>query len=139
MTVQWSAGVRNARLDAWETAIGVTPFLRIYSGTPPASVAAALSGNTLLVEYHLASDWAANAATGQKTFNGLPLATTAVGGAAGTLATFYRIYAADGTTCHEQGTITTTGGGGDMTVDNASIATGQNVQVLSFTKIEPGA
>jgi hypothetical protein len=37
--------------------------------------------------------------------------------AAGTAA-HYRIYASDGTTAHLQGTVTATGGGGDLTVDN---------------------
>jgi len=45
----------------------------------------------------------------------------------------FRIYASDGTTCHAQGTITATGGGGDMTLDNTSIATGQTVTVTTFS------
>ena len=52
--------------------------------------------------------------------------------AAGTAAHF-RIYASDGTTCHAQGTITATGGGGDMTLDNTSIASGQVITITSFT------
>jgi hypothetical protein len=38
-----------------------------------------------------------------------------------------------------QGTITASGGGGDMTLDNVSIATGQTVNVTGFTLTAPGA
>lgn len=141
MTVQWSTTVRNTRMDAWETAIGVSPFIRFYSGTEPANCGAALSGNTLLAEFALASDWSANASGGAKTLSSLPLATTGQAGAgAGTAATFYRIYANDGTTCHEQGKAGATGDAtADITLDNVSIASGQTVQITGFTKTEAGA
>ena len=44
----------------------------------------------------------------------------------------YRIYASDGTTCHLQGTVTATGGGGDMTLDNIVIAAGQDITITGF-------
>jgi hypothetical protein len=135
MTVQWSGGVRNAMLDAWETAIGTSAKIRILTGSMPANCAAAESG-TLLVSYSLASDWASAAASGAKSLSSLPLSASA--GATGT-AGYYRITDSAGTTCHEQGTITVTGGGGDMTIDNTSIASGQTVQITAFTKTAPAA
>jgi hypothetical protein len=45
----------------------------------------------------------------------------------------FRIYASDGTTCGLQGTVTATGGGGDLTVDNAVFASGQSFSVTSFS------
>jgi hypothetical protein len=51
---------------------------------------------------------------------------------AGTLAHF-RVKDSTGTTCHMQGTITATGGGGDMTVDNTSVTAGQAITVNTFT------
>jgi hypothetical protein len=51
---------------------------------------------------------------------------------AGTAAHF-RLYASDGTTCHAQGTVTATGGGGDMTVDNTTFAAAQAFTVTGFT------
>jgi hypothetical protein len=51
---------------------------------------------------------------------------------AGTAAHF-RLYASDGTTCHAQGTVTATGGGGDMTVDNTTFAAGQAFTITGFT------
>ncbi|MFM9922757.1 hypothetical protein VLK31_07185 [Variovorax sp. H27-G14] len=135
MTVQRSTTVRNARLDAIETAIGTSAKVRIYSGAQPANCAAAASG-TLLVEWALGADWAANASAGVKAFNSTPVAGTATGnGTAG----HYRIVDSAGTTCHEQGTVTATGGGGDVTIDNTTIASGQTVNISSWTVTEPGA
>lgn len=129
MTLQYSVGVRNAKLDAVETAIGASAILRIRSGAPPASCAAADAG-TVLATVNLPADWMAAAAAGAKAKSGTWEDTAADG--TGTAAHF-RIYAADGTTCHAQGTVTATGGGGDMTVDNTSFATGQGFVVSSFT------
>ena len=50
---------------------------------------------------------------------------------------YYRIYKSDGTTCSEEGSVTGTGGGGDMTVSNVNTTTGQNVQITTFTLTEP--
>lgn len=135
MSIQWSVAVRNSRLDAIETALGTGAKLQMWTGAPPASCAAAATG-TKLVEITLASDWAPAASAGAKGLNNLPLSTTAL--AAGT-AGYYRFVDSAGTTCHEQGTITATGGGGDMTVDNPVFASGQTVQVTAFSKTEPGA
>jgi hypothetical protein len=52
--------------------------------------------------------------------------------ATGTAAQF-EIMDSSVTTCHMQGTVTATGGGGDMTVDNTSFASGQSFTVNSFT------
>lgn len=135
MAVQFSTSVRNAMLDAIETTIGTSAVLKIRSGSVPATCATADAG-TALVTYSLASDWASAASSGAKALSSLPLSTTA--GATGTAA-HYRIYASDGTTCHEQGTVTATGGGGDMTVDNTSINSGQTVNITAFTKTMGGA
>lgn len=135
MAVQYSVSVRNAMLDAIETTIGASAVLRIRTGSPPANCATADSGD-VLVSYSLASDWAAAASSGSKSFNNTPLPTTA---SATGFAGHYRIYASDGTTCHEQGTITATGGGGDLTVDNTSINSGQTVNVTAFSKTMGGA
>jgi|ERR1043166_125203 hypothetical protein len=135
MTVQYGTTMRNALLDQWETTIGTGAKVYIRTGSPPANCAAADTG-TLLVEFDLGSDWAANAGSGAKTLNSLPVSATAVaGGTAG----HYRIKDSAGTTCHEQGTVTATGGGGDATIDNTSITSGQSVQITGWTKTAPGA
>ncbi|HKY51710.1 MAG TPA: hypothetical protein VJP45_10680, partial [Candidatus Limnocylindria bacterium] len=67
--MQLSVAVRNARLDAIETAIGTSPILRIRTGAPPAACATADSG-TVLAEMTLPSDWMAAAASGAKALVG---------------------------------------------------------------------
>jgi hypothetical protein len=52
---------------------------------------------------------------------------------------YFRIYASDGTTCHVQGTISATGGGGDLTVDNTDIADDQHITITGFAISAPGA
>ena len=135
MALQFSAGVRNAILDVIESTIGATAVLKIRSGAAPATVATADSG-TVLATLTLPSDWMAAASGGSKAKSGTWEDTSA--DATGTAAHF-RLYAADGTTCHMQGTVTATGGGGDMTVDNVSFAAAQAFTITGFTLTAPGA
>jgi len=135
MSFQFSTTARNAALDAIETAIGTSAILKIRSGSAPADCGTADSG-TVLATLNLPSDWLAAASGGSKSKSGTWEDTSA--DAAGT-AGHFRIYASNGTTCHMQGTITATGGGGDMTLDNTSIASGQQVTITSFTISAGGA
>jgi hypothetical protein len=129
MALQYSVTVRNAQLDALETAIGVSAVLKIRTGAAPANCAAADSG-TVLATLSLPSDWMAAASSGSKAKSGTWEDTSA--DATGTAAHF-RLYASDGTTCHAQGTVTATGGGGDLTVDNTSFAATQSFTITGFT------
>jgi hypothetical protein len=135
MALQLSVAVRNARLDAIETAIGASAVLKIKSGAAPATCATADSG-TVLATLTLPSDWMAAASSGSKAKSGTWEDTSA--DATGTAAHF-RLYASDGTTCHAQGTVTATGGGGDMTVDNVSFAAAQAFSITSFTLTDGNA
>lgn len=136
MAITLSVAVRNARLDVIETTIGVNALVRIYSGTVPTNAGTALSGNTLLAETAPVSDWMAAAASGSKALVSALSDTSA--NATGT-ASFFRVYDSTGTTCHIQGTVTVTGGGGDMTVDNTSFATGQAFTINTFTLTDGNA
>lgn len=129
MALQLSTAVRNALLDAIETAVGTAAILRIRTGAVPANCAAVDSG-TVLVEMTLPSDWMAAAGSGSKALLGTWQDTSA--NSTGTAAHF-RIYDSGGSTCHLQGTVTITGGGGDLTLDNTSVASGQSVTITSFT------
>lgn len=129
MALQYSVAVRNAKLDAVETTIGTSAVLKIRTGAAPATCATADSG-TVLATCTLPSDWKAAASSGSKAKSGTWEDTSA--DATGTAAHF-RLYASDGTTCHAQGTVTATGGGGDMTVDNTSFAAAQAFSVTGFT------
>lgn len=135
MAIQFSAAVRNARLDAIETTIGTAPILRIRTGAPPANVAAASTG-TVLAELTLPSDWLANASSGSKALLGTWEDASA--NATGTAAHF-EITASDGTTRHMQGTVTVTGAGGDLTLDDVTIEAGQTVTITSFTLTDANA
>lgn len=130
MTLQKSTAVRNAQLDAIEVAIGVSPRLLFFSGTVPANCAAADPAG-LLATLVLPSDWMNAASGGTKTLLGSW--TVAASGGAPTNAASWRIKDSTLATCHLQGTVTVTGGGGDITLDNISINTGQIVTENSFT------
>lgn len=133
MAFQFSTAVRNAAIDQIETTIGAAPTLEIRSGSVPANCAAADSG-TVLATMTLPSDWLAAASNGAKTILGTwqDLSADATGTAG-----HFRIKV--GSTCHIQGTVTLTGAGGDMTLDNTSIVTGQQVTVTAFTLNAGGA
>jgi hypothetical protein len=128
VTMQYSTVVRNAGLDARETAIGVSPILKLRTGAVPASPQAADSG-TVVATIALPADWLLAAANGVKAKSGTWEDTAA--DAAGVIGHF-RIYATDGVTCHIQGTVSLTGAGGDMTVDNTNVNAGQDVLINSF-------
>ena len=135
MAIQLSVAARNGRLDAIETAAGTAAVLKIRTGAPPATCATADSG-TVLATATLPTDWMNAASSGTKTLLGSWADASA--DAAGTAAHF-RLYASDGVTCHIQGTVTATGGGGDMTVDNAVFAAGQAFSVTTFTLTDGNA
>lgn len=134
MAIQLSVTARNGRLDAIETAAGATAKLQIRTGAQPANCAAAASGS-LLCEITLPADYLANASAGSKAKNGTWSGTAAGTGTAG----HFRIVDNAGTTCHVQGSITGTSGGGDMELDNTSIATSQTVTVNTFTLTDANA
>jgi hypothetical protein len=127
--MQYSVAVRNARLDVVETTVGASAILKIRSGVAPANCAAADTG-TVLATVSLPADWMANAVNGVKSMSGTwEDASADAGGTAG----HFRIYDPAGTVCHIQGTVTMSGGGGDMILDNTSFAAGQDFIVSSFT------
>jgi hypothetical protein len=129
MSMNLSMAVRNNMLDAIESAIGTAAILAMCSGSKPSACASAETG-TRLVTMNLPSDYLANAASASKAKSGTWQDSSA--DASGTIG-YFRIYDSTGTTCHLQGSITATGGGGDMTVDNTNVAAGQVVTVTAFT------
>lgn len=132
MPLQYSVTVRNNQLDQIESTAGASAKLRLYSGSPPANCAAAATG-TLLVDMALPADWMAAASAGSKAKAGTWTATGGAGAGAGTSAGYFRVWDAAVANCHLQGTVTITGGGGDMTLDNTNIANGQSVTINTFT------
>lgn len=133
MAVQLSVAVRNARLDSIESTTGTTPTLEIRTGAQPANCAAADSG-TLLASMTLPSNWMNDASGGTKTLTGTWQDLNAdAGGTAG----HFRIK--QGATCHLQGSVTATGGGGDLELSSTSISAAQAVTITAFTLTDGNA
>ena len=129
MALTYSDAIANARLDQVETTIGASAILRIRSGAAPSTVATASSGS-VLATCSLPSDWMSAASSRTKAKLGTWQDTSA--DATGTAAHF-EIVASDTTTVGMRGSVTATGGGGDMTVDSTSFTAGQAFSVTTFT------
>lgn len=128
MAFQLSVAVRNAELDSIESTIGASATLEFRTGAPPANCAAADSG-TLLCTLSLPSDWMAAASSGSKAKSGTWSGTVGTAGTAG----HFRLKDSGGTVCGAQGTVTATGGGGDLTLDNNVLGVGQILTMNTFT------
>ena len=136
MATAFNTITKNTMLDSIDATFN-DGTLEIRTGAPPGPAAAPTG--TLLVSIALPADLWAAASNAVKPLNAA-LATTAAVGAG--IAGHFRIKAtgdtgAVSTTQHRiEGTITATGGGGDITLDNTSIAVGQNVTIstLSLTQ-----
>lgn len=135
MALQFSVAVRNARVNAFEATVGTSAVMRIFSGSVPANCAAADSG-TVLAELTLPSDWMNAASDGSATKAGTWQDASA--NATGT-AGHFRVYDSAGTTCHAQGTVSASGGGGDMIVSSVSFTAGASFTVNTFTVTDGNA
>jgi hypothetical protein len=133
MAIQLSTTVRNARLDAIETTVGVSAILRIRDGALPANCAAADAG-AVLAELNLPSDWMAAASGGTKGILGTWQDLSANN--SGT-ATHFRIYDSGGSTCHMQGTVGTAAT--DMIVTSTAFTAGASFTITSFTLTDGNA
>lgn len=135
MALNLSLRVRQARNNVVETTIGAAPTLRIRSGAKPTATTDARTG-TVLATIVLPADWLTAAdASAIKSLSGTWSDNAA--DAAGT-AGYFDITAADATV-DMQGTVTATGGGGDMEVDNTIFAVGQAFVITAFSLAEPNA
>jgi hypothetical protein len=128
MALKYSTTLRNAQLDAITTAVGTSGILRIYSGSRPANVAAAITGTLLAECVCNASAFAAAASGGVLTANAI--ANDSSANASGT-ASHYRLFQSNGTTAVIDGDVSTSGA--DLNLDNTSINSGQVVSITSFT------
>jgi len=128
MTRQYSDAVRDGSRISYESVIGTSPKMRLLTGTQPANAAAAETG-TLIVEIDLPSDWLSHDGAGVSTKLGV---WTEVAAAAGDVG-YYRVYDTAVANCHDQGSVTATGGGGDMELNTITAAIGQDILVTAFT------
>lgn len=127
--MQVSVAIENAMLDAMESTTGVSPVMRIRTGSEPNDCAAARTG-TVLATLTLPADWMANAAISMKSLLGTweDSDPDAIGTAG-----HFEIMESTLTTCHFQGSVSLVGGGGDMTIDDVEFAPGKPFAVTTFT------
>lgn len=131
--VQLSTDLRTDMAGRVEAVIGPSPTLELRTGAAPANCAAADTG-TLLATLTLPSDWLAAAASGAVTINGTWTGTVSVDGTAA----HFRIKASG--VCKKQGTVSGSGGGGEMIVSpSATLVNGQPFTVTAYTFTIGGA
>lgn len=121
MAFQYGTTLRNNQVSQIQTTIGATGNLKIFSGAEPANCAAAdptgLLATIVLPATFLTSSGGITTIAGTWS-----VAATGTG-----TAQCFRMY--DGSSvCHVQGNTTT-----DLVLNNQSIASGQTVQVTSFS------
>ena len=106
-------------------------YLRIYSGTQPATADTAVTTQTLLAELRWNATAFGAASSGVATANAITADTSADN--TGT-ATWFRALKSDGTTVVFDGSVGTSGA--DLNLNSTSISAGAAVSVTSFTYTE---
>jgi hypothetical protein len=118
--------LQNAMVTAAAAELPSGSSLVVYSGTAPANVNTALSGNNVLATFSL-TGWGA-ASAGSVTASAIASATATGTGTA----TFVRVLV--GGVSKYQANV-----GGAVTIDVANIVTGGTVNVTGFTLTQPAA
>lgn len=132
MAWQFGSALRTTMASDIQAAGGATAALKIFSGAVPANCAAADPAG-LLVTIALPPTFL-TAAGGVASLAG---SWTAAASGAGNAATV-RLYDSGGV-CLAQGSVSATGGAGDLTLDNVNIAAGQTVTITAATFTIGGA
>jgi hypothetical protein len=130
----FAVGLRNSRANAITTQAGNGARLRIYTGTKPATGAAATG--TLLGELVCGSPFAPAAANGVLTASAI--ANDSEADASGT-AGWFRLVQSNGSTHVMDGTAGGSGSGAELILANANIVAGGVISVTSFVVTEGNA
>lgn len=127
MALTVTAAVAQSLASALATSVGASATIKIYSGSKPATPETAATG-TLLVTVPISGSFTAS--SGSITSADPAAASPAASGTAG----YFRLATSGGTAILD-GTVTATGGGGDMTLGSVTITTGVPVDlgVPTFT------
>lgn len=120
MASGYSTTLRNAKLDANATIIGNAGKLVIYDGTRPATGGTATN---VLATFTLGSPFAPASSAGIQS----PTLPAAVNASASGTATWFRVTKSDGTFVMDGGV------GAEMTLNTASITSGLQVSVTSWS------
>jgi hypothetical protein len=124
MAITLNPTLKNTLLDGIDTTFN-SGTMTIYTGTAPGAGNAATG--TVLAVITLPADAFAAASGGTKNAQGTWQDASADSSGAGG---YFRIVGGSNVL---EGTVTATGGGGDLTLDNINIVAGQQVTVTSFT------
>lgn len=127
LNTQLSNAAVNAEADALAVLLN-TGYLRLYSGTQPATADTALSGNTLLAELRFGATAFGASVAGVLTANAITADSSA--DATGT-ASFFRALKSDGTSVIMDGTVGTATA--NMVIATTTITAAQTVSCSSFT------
>ncbi|HEX7099347.1 MAG TPA: hypothetical protein VF377_08890 [Acidimicrobiia bacterium] len=128
MALGYVTSLRNAQLQALADLIDAgagAGKLRIYSGSRPSTGG---SETTILAELTLSSPPEASVSNGVLTFGTISDATAVASGTA----TWFRILDSDNNPLID-GSVSATGGGGDLQLNSTSIVAGGTVSITSFT------
>lgn len=133
MATRISVAAQNAAASAIAALLN-TGTIEIRTGTQPATPATAATG-TLLGTLTLSSTAFGSASSGTVTANAITGDSSA--DATGT-AGWFRAYSSAAAAVID-GSVTATGGGGDMTLDSVSIVATGTINMTSWTLTMPGA
>lgn len=126
MTLRFTQ-IDTTSLDAIEASVGAAAVLEFFSADPAADPSQPDQG-ILLARIYLPDDWMANESGGSKAKQGT---WEGQGVEPGDIRSF-RLKRSDGV-CVCEGTVTATGGGGDLTLNRVGIGDGQKIRVTAFT------
>lgn len=132
MGITLNTALRNQQVDAVGTDLN-SGFIDIYTGSRPADPNTAPTG-TLLVSLALNADAYAAASGGSASKNGTVSGTAVANGTAG-----YAQQRNAANTRWMYGTLTVSGGGGDVELDSTSISIGQVIALTSSTITQPAS
>lgn len=121
MAITLNATTANSMAGTLATAIGSSATIKVYTGSKPATPETAVSG-TLLFTVTVSGSFSAS--SGSITCSDPGAVSPAASGTAG----YFRV-ATSGATGIMDGTVTATGGGGDMQLGSTTITTGVNVDL----------
>lgn len=134
MTIRLATTARNASTDGVVDLIDAGPSagtVDVRTGSQPASAQDAATG-TLLATITLSDPAFGASSTGVATAGDPASVNSVASGTAG----WFRVKDSTGATVFD-GSVSAAGGGGDMIVANTNIASGQPVDVTSFTYTTP--
>ena len=136
MATRLPTAARNAACDAVVDLVDAgtgAGTVEVRTGSQPASADNAATG-TLLATFTLADPAFGTASSGTAALAGAPRSTTGVAdGTAG----WFRMKDSTGATVMD-GSVTVTGGGGQLELNTTTISTGVNVQITSGSVTMPG-